>query len=101
MIGAVLRLHSDIEFAERSIDSLRGRLRSLTISPQAIDEPNARDLLDSAQRLALAVTARNAHLAAATAVLDGLRRREPPPAPALPAALAAGPAQPADLLRTR
>ncbi|WP_433892611.1 hypothetical protein [Streptomyces sp. CA-111067] len=101
MIGAVLRLHADTEFAERSIDFHRDRLRRLSDPGREIDDVTARHLLDAAQRLAMAVTARTAHLAAATAVLDGLRRRDPPPAPALPAALAAGPAQPADLLPTR
>jgi hypothetical protein len=103
MIGAVLRLHTDTETAERSIDFYRDRLRRLSDPQQEIDEPTARHMLDTAQRLALAVTARNAHFAAATAVLDGLRRRDPTPAPppALPAVLSADLAQPADLLRTR
>lgn len=101
LIGAVLRLHADTEFAERSIDFQRGRLRQLSDPEREMDDSTARHLLDTAQRLALAVTARDAHLAAATAVLDGLRRRDPPTAPALPAALSAGPAQPTDLIRAR
>jgi hypothetical protein len=101
MIGAILRLHTDAEFAERSIAVHRDRLRRLADPDRDIDDATARQALDTAQRLALAVTARTAHLAAATAVLDGLRRRDPPPTPALPAALAAGPARPADLQRTR
>lgn len=101
MIGAVLRLHLDTEFAEHSIDFQCDRLRHLTAPEREIDEYTARHLLDTAQRLVLAVTARDAHLAAATAVLDGLRRQDPPPPPALPAALSADLAQPADLIRTR
>lgn len=101
MIGAVLRLHTDTEFAERSIDLQRDRLRQLTAPGRGIDDSTARHLLDTTQRLALAVTARDAHLAAATAVLDGLRRRDPTPAPALPAVLSADLAQPADRIRAR
>jgi hypothetical protein len=105
MIGAVLRLHTDTDFAERSIDFHRDRLRQLSDPEREIGNSAARHLLDAAQRLALAVAARDAHLAAATAVLDGLRRRDPPTAPAPPAAAAAavatGPAQPTDLLRAR
>lgn len=101
MIGAVLRLHTDTEFAEHSIAFHRDRLRQLSDPGREIDGLTALHLLDTAQRLALAVTARAAHLAAATAVLDGLRRRESPPPVAAPAVLSAGPAQPADLLRTR
>jgi hypothetical protein len=101
MIGAVLRLHTDTEFAERSIDFHRDRLRQLTAPEREIDDSCVRHLLDTTQRLALAVTARNAHLAAAAAVLDGLRRRDPTPAPVLPAALSADLAQPAGLLHSR
>jgi hypothetical protein len=101
MIAAVLRLHLDTEFAERSIDFHRDRLRQLSAPEREIDDFAARHLLDTAQRLALAVTARDAHLAAATAVLDGLRRRDTPPAPAFPTALTAEPAPPADMLRAR
>lgn len=100
MIRAVLRLHTDTEFAERSIDFQSDRLRRLTDPEREIDDSTARRLLDAAQRLARAVTARDAHLAAATAVLDGLRRRDPAP-PTLPAALTAQPAPPAGLLHTR
>ncbi|MEE4543995.1 hypothetical protein V2S66_18715 [Streptomyces sp. V4-01] len=111
MLGAVVRLHTDTDFAERTIAYHRDRLRQLSDPGREIDDSTARHLLDTAQRLAIAVTARTAHLAAATAVLDGLRRRDPMPVPAQPAdlaagpaqpaALVAGPAQPADLLRTR
>lgn len=101
MIGAVLRLHSDTEFAERSIAFHCDRLRQLSDPEREIDDFTARHVLDTAQRLAMAVTARTAHLAAATAVLDGLRRRDPMPVLAQTAALAAGPAQPSDLLHTR
>lgn len=101
MIAAVLRLHLDTEFAERSIGFQRDRLRQLTAPEREFDDFTARHLLDTAQRMVLAVTARTAHLAAATAVLDGLRRRDPPPQPALPAALTTEPAVPAELLRAR
>jgi hypothetical protein len=101
MIGAVLRLHTDTEFAERSIAFHRDRLRQLSDPGREIDDFTARHLLDTAQRLAMAVTARTAHLAAATAVLDGLRRRDPASAPVQPAALSAQQAPATDLLRTR
>jgi hypothetical protein len=101
MIGAVLRLHTDTEAAERSIDVHRDRLRHLSDPERDIDDATARQALDTAQRQALAVNARTAPHAAATAVLAGLRRRDPPPAPAPPAAQTAAPARPADLLRTR
>ncbi|WUH90343.1 hypothetical protein OG900_09675 [Streptomyces sp. NBC_00433] len=100
MIGAVVRLHSDTEFAERSIAFHRDRLRRLSDPEREIDDFTARHLVDTAQRLAIAVTARNTHLAAVTAVLDGLRRRDPTP-PTAPAALSAQQAPATDLLRTR
>lgn len=95
-----MRLHTDTEIAERSIDVYRDRLRQLTAPEREIDDFTARHLMDITQLLALAVTARNAHLAAATAVLDGLRRREPTP-PTASAARTAPPAPTADLLHTR
>ncbi len=95
MLAALLKLRSDTDLAERHITALRDRIHQLTQPGQAIGELTftARHLLDAAQRLSVAVTARNAHLAAATAVLDGLRRRETPPAEAPPAALPTQPAQ--------
>ena len=101
MIGALVRLHADTAFAERSIAFHRDRLRQLSEPEKEINDFTVRHLLDTAQRLALAVTARNSHLAAATGVLDGLRRRDPTAPPALLAALPADLAQTAGLLHRR
>jgi hypothetical protein len=103
MLAALLQLCSDTDVAERQIAHLRDRLHQLT-SP---DEPaealaaTARHLLGTAQRLSTAATARNAHLAAASAVLDGLRRREAAPAPAAPGPLSAERVLPAVVARSR
>lgn len=103
MLAALLKLRSDTDLAERHIAALRDRIHQLTQPDQATGDLSftARHVLDAAQRLSIAVTARDAHLAAATAVLNGLRRRETPPAPALSAALPTTPALPANAVPAR
>jgi hypothetical protein len=105
MLAALLKLHSDSQVAEHNIAIQRERLHQLTRPEEEFGPSAARRAVDAAQRLACAVTARDAHHAAAAAVLRSLRRAERPSDHRPPIASTpdrgAGPALSADMLRAR
>ncbi|MFD4994666.1 hypothetical protein [Streptomyces buecherae] len=93
MLSALLGMHQDLAFAERSIDVHRSHLTQLINGERQIGHHEVSHLLDGARRLAEAVAVRDIQAKSAAAVLHSLVRTPastpppptpPPPAPAPP-----------------
>ncbi|MGW4204201.1 hypothetical protein [Streptomyces sp. NPDC004726] len=85
MLSALLDALSDLQFAERRIDSERDRLRHLAHPERAIGRAEAGHILDCARRLADSVTVRDTQAQTLTAVLSSLHRVPTPGTQASPA----------------
>ncbi|MFB7481917.1 hypothetical protein ACFUEM_25215 [Streptomyces anulatus] len=96
MLSALLTMHDDLAFAERSIAFHRERLAQLVHPERLLGAHEVTHVLDCARRLAEAVAVRDTQAKTLTAVLQSLGRvtaPEPGPetAPCASAALAPGP----------
>ncbi|MFJ8774542.1 hypothetical protein [Streptomyces microflavus] len=92
MLSALLAMHDNLAFAERSIAFHRERLAQLVHPERLLGAHEVTHVLDCARRLAEAVTIRDTQARTVTAVLQSLGRvtaPEPSPetAPCAPAAL--------------
>ncbi|MFD4479449.1 hypothetical protein ACFWPU_25490 [Streptomyces sp. NPDC058471] len=96
MLSALLGMHDDLAFAERSIDLHRGHLARLIHPERQIGRHEVSHLLDGSRQLAEAVAVRDVQAKSIAAVLQSLARvaaptppppalSPPPPAPRLPA----------------
>ncbi|MGW4345302.1 hypothetical protein ACWEL8_09520 [Streptomyces sp. NPDC004690] len=89
LLAALLDMHEDLAFAERSIAFHRDQLTRLLHPERQIDRHEITHLLDGARRLAEAVAVRDVQAKSASAVLRSLARvpaAEPAsPAPSPPA----------------
>ncbi|MFJ4689227.1 hypothetical protein [Streptomyces sp. NPDC088789] len=88
MLSALLDALAHLQFAERRIDFERHRLRHHSDPESTVGRVEARHILDCAQRLAEAVSGRDALAQTLAAVLGGLQRTpdpEPETAPPAPA----------------
>ncbi|MFF5719312.1 hypothetical protein [Streptomyces buecherae] len=89
MLSALLGMHEDLAFAERSIDVHRSHLAQLVGSERQIGRHEVSHLLDGFRRLAEAVAVRDIQAKSAAAVLHSLVRTPaptpPPPTPPPPA----------------
>ncbi|MFJ1816775.1 hypothetical protein [Streptomyces sp. NPDC088139] len=83
MLSALLGMHHELAFAERSIAVHRDRLAQLVQPGRHISGHEVSHVLDCARRLADAVAVRDTQATTVTAVLQSLGRVSPPePAPA-------------------
>ncbi|MEU6231236.1 hypothetical protein [Streptomyces sp. NPDC047042] len=90
MLSALLGLHHDLAFAERSITFHRDRLAQLVRPDRQIGAHEVANVLDCARRLAEAVAVRDVQAATGWAVLQSLGRvTSPAPAAALAPTVAA------------
>ncbi|GAA3796618.1 hypothetical protein ACFS5L_02355 [Streptomyces phyllanthi] len=89
MLGALLTVHDDLRFAEYTVGFQLQRLRQLVDPERQGGDFDVSHMADCIQRLAQAHSARKAHTAALTALLDATR----PTSATTPAA--AGPTSPA------
>lgn len=93
MLSALLGMHDDLAFAERSIDVHRAYLAQLTHADRQIGSHEVSHLLDGSRRLAEAVAVREVQAKSAAAVLQSLARvPAPAPAPVAPSPPAPRPA---------
>jgi hypothetical protein len=88
MLSALLGMHDDLAFAERSIDLHRDYLARLLHHERQIGRHEVSHLLDGARRLAEAVAIRDVQAKSVSAVLQSLDRvPAPAPSPPTPAPL--------------
>ncbi|MGW7169995.1 hypothetical protein ACWGH3_32905 [Streptomyces sp. NPDC054884] len=93
LLSALLGMHDDLVFAERSIDFHRGHLARLVHPERQIGRHEVSHLLDGSRRLAEAVAVRDVQAKSVAAVLQSLAR-VPVPAPSPPAPSPPVPAPP-------